>query len=76
MPARFRISRRLKDYDYLGRLAAHVVVVTRQRLPLFEDSNLASICEEALKEACTAFDATLDAWCLCRTMSTSWWRSI
>src|SRR5438046_623828 len=65
MPTRrLRKSPRLKEFDYVGPLAAHIVIVTRARLPLFARDDLATIAVESLGEACQKLDAKLHAYCV------------
>ncbi len=64
MKQRFRKSPRLKGYDCLGPLAAHVVLVTRLRRSLFVDEGLASLCIDALHTSITQYQVTLHAYCL------------
>jgi putative transposase len=61
---RLRKSPRLKEFDYIGPLAAHIVIVTRERLPFFATSELAVIAVDALLEACRKVGATLHAYCV------------
>jgi REP element-mobilizing transposase RayT len=60
----FRKSPRLKHFDYIGPLAAHLVLVTRGRQSLFSDGKLARICIDALTESVRVFGATLHAYCV------------
>ena len=60
----FRRSPRLKGFDYSGPLTAHLVMVTRGRLPIFQDPDCALIALDKLEFACAKFAATLHAHCL------------
>jgi putative transposase len=64
MAARNRKSPRLPSDEYLGPLAAHVVIVTRQRLPLFREDELAATCLKALENSTETYQAILHAYCL------------
>jgi REP element-mobilizing transposase RayT len=65
MSASYRKSPRLEDRaDYLGPLAAHVILVTRLRKPLFSQPNLASECIDALERSTKKFSATVHAYCI------------
>ena len=64
MPDGFGSAPRLSKEDYLGPLAADVIVVTRHRRPLFEDEELASACLDSIKRATARFHAQLHAYCL------------
>ena len=59
-----RRSPRLKEFDYLGPLAAHVTFVTRRRQALFVNVNLAAVCIKALGEAEAHFSAKVHAYCV------------
>jgi putative transposase len=50
-PTHLRQSPRLKDFDYLGSLAAHLILVTRGRHTVFNDPRFANICLEALEDS-------------------------
>ena len=63
-PPQLRKSPRLNDYDYVGTLASHVVLVTRERQPLFADAELAELCLEALEASRRKHDATIHAFCV------------
>jgi putative transposase len=65
MPARtYRQSPRLKEFDYLGPLAAHVVLVTRNRQPILSDVQLAESAVEWLDETAKRYDAIIHAYCV------------
>jgi REP element-mobilizing transposase RayT len=64
MATKYRRSPRLKDFDYVGPLAAHVTTVTRGRKPIFKDERLADLCLERLKSSCSQFSVELKAYCL------------
>ena len=59
----YRRSPRLKDFDYRGPLTAHLVMVTRNREPIFSDTESAQIALEKLSTTCAKFEATLHAYC-------------
>jgi REP-associated tyrosine transposase len=61
---RSRISQRLPSEDYFGPLGAHVIIVTRERRPLFEDNELASVCIAALQKTASTHEVLLHAYCL------------
>jgi putative transposase len=61
---KLRESPRLKQFSYLGPLAAHLTFVTRQRQSLFADPDLASICLETLFSTAEKFAATIYAYCV------------
>jgi REP element-mobilizing transposase RayT len=63
MPRR-HTSPRLRDFDYVGPLAAHLVFVTRARAGLFRDEVAAQICQTALHEAAEKLEATVHAYCI------------
>jgi REP element-mobilizing transposase RayT len=64
MPPRSRHPLRLPEDHYLGPLAAHVTLVTRQRLPLFDDDALALTCVKAIETSAARYAATVHAYCL------------
>jgi REP element-mobilizing transposase RayT len=57
-------SPRLKNFDYRGPLAAHLVFVTRQRGAIFTDERAASICVSALEQAALKHQASIHAYCV------------
>ena len=57
-------SPRLKNFDYKGPLAAHLVFVTRQRSGVFANDEAAEICLAAMNEAAQKHRATIHAYCL------------
>jgi REP element-mobilizing transposase RayT len=59
-----RIPQRLPSEDYLGPLAAHVTIVTRERRPLFQNDELASLCLAAMEGSVSAYRTQLHAYCL------------
>jgi putative transposase len=61
-PIRTRKSPRLKGYDYVGPLAAHIVCVTDFREPFFAEASIAEIGREALYEAASKQEATIHAY--------------
>ena len=61
--SRFRKSPRLKDFDYVGPLAAHVICVTDFRTPFFSQAALATIAMEAMHEAAGKLEAAIYAYC-------------
>jgi putative transposase len=63
MVRRYRLSPRLKDFDYIGPLAAHVTIVTRLRKPIFVSSELANLCIELFHQMCRQFSAETHAYC-------------
>jgi putative transposase len=58
-----RRSPRLKDFDYLGPLAAHLVFVTRERAPLFLDPDNASTALDQLTKVGGRFRVEVHAYC-------------
>ena len=58
-----RKSPRLKDFDYAGQYAYSLTFVTRRRGPLFRDSGLVEVVEEALLRASEQQAFTLHAFC-------------
>jgi REP element-mobilizing transposase RayT len=63
MPKAYPRSPRLKDFDYLGPLAAHVIVVTRLRQPIFADPTLAETVVTQLLAAAARYNAIVHAYC-------------
>ncbi|HLF71855.1 MAG TPA: transposase [Dehalococcoidia bacterium] len=61
-----RTSPRIKGFDYVGPLAAHLTFVTRERRPIFDDAELATHCLAALKDARSRSDGRIHAYCLMR----------
>jgi len=61
-PVRPRKSPRLKDYDYIGPLSAHVVCVTDFRVPFFSNRSVAEIGIGALREAASNQSACIHAY--------------
>ena len=61
---KLRESHRLKQFSYLGPLAAHLTFVTRLRQSLFEDPDLASICVDTLSATAEKVSATIHAYCV------------
>jgi REP element-mobilizing transposase RayT len=57
-------SPRLKNFDYEGPLAAHLVFVTRGRRGVFKDQSAATICLSALEQAAEKHRATIHAYCV------------
>jgi REP element-mobilizing transposase RayT len=64
MSRQARQSPRLKDFDYTGPLAAHLVFVTRRREGLFSNPDLANVCLDSLLRSCRDFSVDLVAYCL------------
>jgi putative transposase len=63
-PNHYRTSPRLRDYDYLGSLVAHLTFVTREREPVFQQEALARICLTAIEEATRQYPSTVFAFCV------------
>ena len=59
----YRQSPRLKNFDYLGPLAAHVVIVTQHRRPIFADQSTAVIALEWLDKTARRYAALVHAYC-------------
>jgi putative transposase len=59
----YRRSPRLKDFDYSGPLAAHLVFVTRRREPIFSATELAGLAIAELAVISARFGATVHAYC-------------
>jgi len=60
----FRRSPRLREFDYVGSLVAHVTLATAGRKPLFEREELATVCLQALEECWIQHKAVVHAYCL------------
>ena len=63
MADRFRVSPRLKNFDYVGPYAYHLVFVTRQRAKVFERREIVELTHAALLRACERFVFALHAYC-------------
>jgi len=59
-----RKSPRLKEFDYIGPLATHLIFVSEPRDDTLGDPELANICIDALFEASTKHDAAVHAYCV------------
>jgi REP element-mobilizing transposase RayT len=57
-------SPRLKNFDYRGPLAAHLVFVTRERGAIFTDEQAANICLSALEQAALKHRSAIHAYCV------------
>ena len=63
MADRFRVSPRLKNFDYVGPYAYHLVFVTRHRAKAFERPEIVELTHAALLRACERFVFALHAYC-------------
>lgn len=63
-PKAYRRSPRLKDFDYMGPLAAHIILVTRQRAPIFTNPEVAQTALTILEDASQKYQAKVHAYCI------------